>query len=191
MEYASGIFLAILAVAALVNLRRGTLPDWLRAKFLNLSPGEVIAPTDQTSAPAKALAKGLTPKAPGAAAGTSGSRIKMIKAAVGRQFAADIAAGNLIITGGVTACRPMKPQPRGISHVAYSEHAWSNAWDLYYGDRPRKYVNAVARWLKAEKRAGRLPVGTILMYGPTSSHIHIEGSPKQNPRPYVNVPPCA
>jgi len=193
MEYASGIFLSILAVAALVNLRRGTLGDWIRAKFLNLAPGEVIAPTaPEPSAPAKALSKGLTPASPGAGGGdASGSKIKVIKAAVGRQFAADIAAGNLDITGGVTACRPMKPQPRGISHVAYSEHAWSNAWDLYYRGKPRKYVNAVVRWLRKEKAAGRLPVGSIITYGPRGSHVHIEGSPKQNPRPYRNVPPCA
>lgn len=191
MEYASGIFLAVLAVAALVNLRRGTLADWLRAKFLNLSPGEGIAPAVEPSDPAKALSKGVTPAAPGVRGGdASGSKIKVIKAAVGRQFAADIAAGNLVIKGGVTACRPMRGKFVRPGRKKYSEHAWSNAWDLYYGDRPRKYVRAVVRWLKAERAAGRLPVGSILTYGPTGSHVHIEGDPKQNPRPYTNIPPC-
>jgi len=114
-----------------------------------------------------------------------------IKNAVADQFAPDIADGNLVIRGGVFNCRPMRPQPHGLDHIAYSEHAWSNAWDLYYGDRPRRYVDQVVRWLRAEQRAKRLPVGSIITYGPTGSHVHIEGAPKRNPRPYVNVPPCA
>jgi len=114
-----------------------------------------------------------------------------IKNAVAEHFADDISAGRLVIRGGVYNCRPMRPQPHGIDHIAYSEHAWENAWDLYYGDRPRRYVEAVVSWLKAEKRAGRLPVGSVIRYGPRGSHVHIEGSPKRNPRPYRNIPPCA
>jgi len=191
MEYASGIFLAILAVATLVNLRRGTLRDWLRAKFLNLAPGEQAAQSSVPSPPAKAMSKAATPPPVAPSGDASGARIRQIKDAVAREFAADIAAGNLVITGGVSACRPMRGKWVKPGRKKYSEHAWSNAWDLYYGDRPRKYVRAVVKWLKAEKKAGRLPVGTILTYGPTGSHVHIEGSPKQNPRPYRNVPPCA
>ena len=117
-------------------------------------------------------------------------QLAAIKSAVAEHFANDITAGRLVIRGGVFNCRPMRPQPRGLDHVAYSEHAWSNGWDLYYGDRPRRYVNRVVRWLKAEKRAGRLPVGSIITYGPRGSHVHIEGAPKRNPRPYTNIPPC-
>jgi len=118
-------------------------------------------------------------------------QLAQIKEAVAKEFASEIAAGNLVTRGGVFNCRPMRPQPHGITWVAYSEHSWSNAWDLYYGDRPRKYVDAVVRWLKREKRAGRLPVGSIITYGRRGSHVHIEGAPKRNPRPYKNIPPCA
>jgi len=118
-------------------------------------------------------------------------QLAQIKAAVAKEFASEIAAGNLVTRGGVFNCRPMRPQPHGITWIAYSEHAWSNAWDLYYGDRPRKYVDAVVRWLKREKRAGRLPVGSIIRYGRRGSHVHIEGAPKRNPRPFKNIPPCA
>jgi len=187
MEYAAGIFLSIIGVAVLVNLRAGTLRYWMRAKFLNLGPGQGIAPQ---AAPGKAFDKpGVTTPATKAAPGAN--PIATIKNAVAARFADDITAGRLVIKGGVTNCRPMKPQPRGISWVAYSEHSWSNAWDLYYGDRPRKYVDQVVAWLKAEKAAGRLPVGSIIRYGANGSHVHIEGSPKRNPRPYKNIPPCA
>jgi len=202
MEYAAGIFLSVLSVAVLVNLRAGTLPDWLRAKFLNLAPGESI-PVPQASTEAATAGKTFTkPQAspggkafskPGVAAGVSGSmtpQLAQIKNAVARQFAPQIASGLLVIKGGVTSCRPMRPQPKSAKNVAYSEHSWSNAWDLYYGDRPRKYVNDVVRWIKAEGRAGRLPVGFIT-YGPNGNHVHIEGKPKRNPKPWVNTPPCA
>ena len=118
------------------------------------------------------------------------SQLAQIKDAVARQFAGVIASGDLVIDGGVYNCRPMRPQPGGISHVAYSEHAWLNAWDLYYGTRPRKYVDAVVSWLKAEKAAGRLPVGSIITYGSGGGHVHIEGAPKRNPKPWINIPPC-
>ena len=187
MEYAAGIFLSVLSVAILVNLRAGTLPDWFRAKFLNLAPGQTIpTATTQPSSTAKGLSK--TPPAGGA---SGGSQIQQIKAAVGRQFAAEIASGELVIKGGVTNCRPMKPQPSSATGIAYSEHAWSNAWDLYFGDRPKAVVRRVVSWLKAEKAAGRLPVGSIITYGSGGGHVHIEGAPKRNPKPWVNTPPCA
>jgi hypothetical protein len=188
VEYAAGIFLSILSVAVLVNLRAGTLPDWFRAKFLNLAPGQSIPTAAAEPSP---TAKGLSKTQTGGGGGSGGSQIQQIKTAVARQFASEIASGDLVTKGGVTSCRPMKPQPRGITHIAYSEHAWSNAWDLYFGGRSKAVVRRVVSWLKAEKAAGRLPVGSILTYGWSGSHVHIEGAPKRNPKPWVNTPPCA
>jgi len=121
------------------------------------------------------------------------AEIAQIKTAVARRFTSVIAAGNLNITGGVYNCRPMRPQPHNMPDgiLAYSEHSWGNAWDLYYGDRPRRYVDKVVAWLKEEDAAGRLPVGSIITYGPSGNHVHIEGAPKRNPRPYTSIPPCA
>jgi len=116
--------------------------------------------------------------------------LAQIKEAVGRQFASEIAVGKLVIAGGVYNCRPMRPQPATATGPAYSEHAWANAWDLYYGDRPRRYVDKVIAWLKEEDAAGRLPVGSIITYGANGNHVHIEGAPKRNPRPWRNIPPC-
>ena len=194
MEYAAGIFLSLLTVAVLTNIRSGTLPEWLRAKFLNLAPGETIPlPTERISGGGVRTgeAAGERISGGGVRTGGGGSQIARMKAAVGVEFASDIQAGRLVIKGGVTSCRPMKPQPRGTKGVAYSEHAWSNAWDLYFGDRPVSVVRDVVAWLKAEKAAGRLPVGSILTYGWNANHVHIEGAPKRNPKPWVNVPPCA
>ena len=190
MEYAAGIFLSILSVAVLVNLRAGTLRDWLRAKFLNLAPGQSIPTPADSSASGKGFSKTPTTGG-GGGGGGGGGQIQQIKAAVAQRFASEIAAGDLVIKGGVKSCRPMKPQPAGAKGVAYSEHAWSNAWDLYFGDRPKSVVRSVVSWLKAEWRAGRLPVGSILTYGWSGTHVHIEGNPKRNPRPWINTPPCA
>ena len=118
-------------------------------------------------------------------------QLQEIKDAVATKYATEIAAGDLRIWGGVFSCRPMRPQPAAAEGIAYSEHAWSNAWDLYYGDRPRKYVNRVVRWLRLQKLLGRLPVGSIITYGANGNHVHIEGNPKRNPRPWTNTPPCA
>lgn len=83
---------------------------------------------------------------------------------------------------------------------AWSEHAWGNAWDIYHRkiehadgsvSWDHTYTDKVRDWLKAEQRAGRLPVASIIEYGANGTHIHITGMPRQNPRPYTSVPPCA
>jgi len=116
-------------------------------------------------------------------------QLQEIKDAVAEKYADEISSGDLKISGGVFNCRPMRPQPKTAKQIAYSEHSWSNAWDLYYGDRPRKYVDAVVRWLRLQRLLRRLPVGSIITYGPNGNHVHIEGKPKRNPKPWVNTPP--
>jgi len=116
-------------------------------------------------------------------------QILQIKDAVRHKYLYELRSGELLTGGGVYSCRKMRGKP-GLPD-AWSEHSWGNAWDLYYGDRPRTIVDAVVAWLKRAKADGSLPVGSIIHYGMNGSHVHIEGAPKRNPRPYTNIPPCA
>lgn len=64
----------------------------------------------------------------------------------------------------------------------WSQHAWGNAWDI--GIPRLADGDVVAAWLIAQRRAGTLPIGTILWRVPDHfDHIHVEGSPKQTGTP--------
>lgn len=71
--------------------------------------------------------------------------------------------------------------------TTWSQHAWGNAEDIgvAVGSRgPGGPGDQLAAWLRAERRAGNLPVGLILWRVRNHfGHLHIEGVPKMTGTP--------
>ena len=69
----------------------------------------------------------------------------------------------------------------------WSQHAWGNAEDIGVARGSRGVGgpgDQLAAWLRAERRAGRLPVGLILWRVRNHfGHLHIEGVPKMTGTP--------
>ena len=101
--------------------------------------------------------------------------IARIKAAVENKWATQF-ANHTLTNLGVYNRRKI------ANSNTWSQHAWGNAWDI--GVRSVTLGNQIVAYLRAEDRAGRLSVGTILWQVPDHyDHIHVEGAPKKTGTP--------
>ena len=106
--------------------------------------------------------------------------LRTIKEAVELRFADAFDRGDLYQLG-VYNRRRIRPCRRGRL-CPWSQHAWGNAWDI--GVRKKAVGDAVVDWLKAEKKAGRLPVRLWLWQRKGHwNHIHVEAKPKMRGTP--------
>lgn len=97
--------------------------------------------------------------------------------------------GSRLTSLGVSSCRRVNGRP---APAPWSEHAWSNAWDV---TGPIALMPTLARFAAAQPWAGQvLWQGRDLISGAVvgghTTYVHITGDPLRNPI-HTAQPPCA